>query len=113
VGQLQIPQKGIFEALSRLERAPESPRADVLTRARRLAYFLDREGSPVPFVFPTEIGGIQFEWRGADRELELEILPEETRLSFLTMVNGRSDREGAITDIEREVRELLAWMRSR
>ncbi len=113
MGQSRNPQKGIFEALSLLERSPESPCATALARARQIAYFLDRERSPVPFVFPTEIGGVQFEWKGAGRELDLEVLPEGAHLSFLTLVNGRSERQGEITDLEREVSELLNWMQSR
>lgn len=67
----------------------------------------------MPFVFPTEIGGIQFEWKDSERDLNLGILPEIHRLAFLKILNGSPFGEGEITNnVEQEVYCLLDWMLS-
>ena len=109
--EMRTPRTGVLEALLRLERSREVPSREALERARQIARFIEQHKSPVPFVFPTEIGGIQFEWRGKPREVDLEVLPQGTALAFSTLVDGKCSREGEIKeDVEREVRNLLRWM---
>lgn len=67
----------------------------------------------MPFVFPTDIGGIQFEWKGDERELNVEVIPASEDLAYLTIVNGQPAREGQIRGTEREIHSLLDWMQSR
>jgi hypothetical protein len=74
--QLQIPAVEPADVLSNLERSESSGSPAVLDRASKLLDAIHRLGAPTPFIFPTEFGGIQFEWRGGRFELDLEILPE-------------------------------------
>ena len=80
--QLRTPQTGVLEALLRLERSSEAPSRPALERAREIARFIERHQFPIPFVFPTEIGGVQFEWRGGSREVDLEGCLKERRSRF-------------------------------
>ena len=69
-GSMATPQTGVFDALTMLAHSPEPPARAALERARRLAHVLQEYSSPAPFVFPTDIGGVQFKWRGGERELD-------------------------------------------
>jgi hypothetical protein len=114
MSELRTPRRNVFDALKHLEQSPASLSAHALERARKIAYLIDRERSPLPFVFPTEIGGVQFEWKGAGRELDLEILPDTEHLAYLTILDGQPVTEGEIAeDYERNVIALLNWMRWR
>lgn len=106
---MATPQTGVFDALTMLAHSPEPPARAALERARRLAHVLQEYSSPAPFVFPTDIGGVQFEWRGGERELDLEILPEGARLAYLTLVGGRRDSEGEF-DRDLDVLKLVNWI---
>lgn len=111
IPRLQTPKAGVFEVLGNLERSPDAPARGVLDRARQIARLLESDRSPAPFVFPTDVGGIQFEWKSDGRELDIEVLPEGTHLSFLTLVGGKVTSEGEIPDdFEHRVRSLLSWM---
>jgi hypothetical protein len=111
IPRLRTPKTGVSEVLDNLERLPEAPARAAFDRARQMALMLEADRSPAPFVFPTDVGGIQFEWKGNGRELDIEILPEGTHLSFLTLVGGKVTSEGEISDnFERRVRLLLNWM---
>jgi hypothetical protein len=111
IQRLRIPPATALEALKELESSPDAPSTGALDRARQIAHLLQSEGSPAPFVFPTEIGGIQFEWKSNGREVDIEVLPEGTHLSFLTLVSGKITSEGDIPEnFERGVRTLLSWM---
>jgi hypothetical protein len=110
---MRIPRTRGLESISTLEHSNESPSRDALRQARHIVKLIERHRFPMPFVFPTEIGGIQLEWKvpGRGRELNLEVPPEGERLSFLKIVDGKPAREGEIVaDIEREVCSLLDWM---
>jgi hypothetical protein len=112
--ELQTPRQNVLDALKSLEQSPESVSPESLGRARKIAELIVREQSPIPFVFPTEIGGIQFEWKGTSRELDLEILPHSEHLAYLTIADGLPVSEGEIAeDYERQVTALLNWMRGR
>ena len=112
--ELRTPRHNLFDALKILEQSPISLSANALERARKIAHLIDEERSPVPFLFPTEIGGVQCEWKGTGRELNLEILPDTEHLAYLTILEGQPATEGEIAeDYERNVIALLKWMRSR
>jgi hypothetical protein len=108
--ELRTPRTGVFDALSMLAHSPEPPARAALERAQRLAHVLQEHSSPAPFVFPTDIGGVQFEWHGGERELDLEILPEGARLAYLTLVGGRRDQEGEFVH-DLDVLKLVNWIR--
>jgi|HubBroStandDraft_1064217.scaffolds.fasta_scaffold310522_2 hypothetical protein len=111
IPQLRTPKTGVSEALGNLERLPQPPARAALDRARQIALVLEADRSPVPFVFPTDVGGIQFEWKSSGRELDIEVLPEGTQLSFLTLLGGKVTSEGEILDnFERRLRSLLTWV---
>src|SRR5579863_2352613 len=106
-----IPATSAFESISMLERSATPLTRDAVKHARNIAYLIERRHLPMPFVFPTEIGGIQFEWKGDGRELNLEVPPQGERFSFLKIVDGEPEPEGEITaDFEREVSCLLDWL---
>ena len=114
--ELRTPRRNAFEAISILQQSSESLTAHALEQARAIAYLIEREHSPIPFVFPTEIGGIQFEWKGTGtgRELNLEIMPEGAHLAYLTIIDGKPIVEAEIVDdFEHKVCSLLNWMLSR
>jgi hypothetical protein len=103
------PRKTALESIATLNSV--SPKA--IKAARGVASMIERDHYPMPFVFPTDIGGIQFEWKGASRELNLEFLPEASHLAFLKIVDGVPDQEGEISgDMEGEIHSLLDWMTS-
>ena len=112
--ELRTPQRNVHEAILKLIRLPDCPSAHALDRARKIADLIEREHSPTPFVFPTDIGGIQFEWKATNRELDLEILPDSNRLAYLTIVDGQPVTEGETAeDDELQVIALLNWLRWR
>jgi hypothetical protein len=113
---MRTPATSAFESISVLERSATPLTGTPITKdaakhGRSIAHLIERRHFPMPFVFPTEIGGIQFEWKGDGRELNLEVLPEGERFSFLKIVDGEPAQEGEITaDFEREVSCLLDWL---
>lgn len=107
--QLQIPPVEPADALSNLERSEPSVSPAVLDRARKLLDALHRLGAPTPFIFPTEFGGIQFEWHGGRFELDLEILPE-TETACVMFQDGEIHKKGEVRD-EKELQTLIAWLR--
>lgn len=114
MSELRTPRQNVFDALKSLEQSQTSLSAHAIERARKIADLIDKERSPAPFVFPTEIGGVQFEWKGARRELDLEILPDSEHLAYLTIIDGQPVTEGEIAEnYERNVIALLNWMRWR
>jgi hypothetical protein len=111
IPRLRTPKIGACEVLSNLECSPDAPSRAALDRARQIARMFETDRSPAPFVFPTDVGGIQFEWKSNGRELDIEVLPEGTHLSFLTLIGGKVPSEGEILDnFEHRVRSLLSWM---
>ena len=111
---MRIPKRSALESISKIEHSVKPPPSvSAVTLARSIAYLIENHRFPMPFVFPTEIGGIQFEWKGSARELNLEILPEIDRLAFLKILNGSPLVEGEITNnVEQEVYRLIDWMLS-
>jgi hypothetical protein len=111
MGHLQTPATTAQQALNGLERLPDSPMPPAIRRAKSIISFIERSGSPQPFVFPTEIRGVQFEWHGGKRELDVEVLPEGDRIAYVTFIEGDPHTEGEIgKNIEEDLRRLLAWL---
>lgn len=77
--------------------------------ASELLVSLPFEDLPVPFVSPTSIGGVQFEWAQNGRELEVEILPDGL-MEFLTVNNGNPQNEGSIS--KEQIPSLIRWLRN-
>ena len=104
-----VPRKNAFVSLSQLEQVADG---SAVNRARSIAHLLDRDHYPIPFVFPTDERGIQFEWKGGARELNLEIPSAGEPLTFLTIVDGNPALEGTIAshNVGTEVRRLVDWM---
>lgn len=107
----RTPRKSASEALSRLEHLPQPPAHGAIERAWRIVRLIEEYKSPAPFVFPTEIGGVQFEWHGTPHELDIEIFPEGDRVAFLTLSQGLRVNEGEISeDAEMRIVNLLNWI---
>jgi len=84
--------------------APIHPR--IVGIASELLVPLKSLGLPVPRIAPVLGGGIQFEWNVADKELEVEILPDGT-VEYLTATGGAEVQEGELPGVPtREVLDL-------
>lgn len=77
--------------------------------ANALTTLLDHLNAPDVHICPVNGGGIQFEWDGADRDLEIEIKADGT-LEYAAFLTSDDDfvGEGAIT--LSDVPKLLAWL---
>jgi hypothetical protein len=78
-----------------------------------LLYYLQQDDLPLPFICPIAGGALQMEWSLAGREVELELLDQQT-VAFLRVENATTGRtfesgEYHISDINRS-RELLDWL---
>lgn len=81
----------------------------ILAIAGELLFPLSRIQPPVPRIAPVLGGGVQFEWRVQDRELEIEILPDGS-VEYLT-IEGRDTYEGRLPDLpKQEVVSLVTWL---
>src|SRR5260370_14786291 len=110
---MRIPRKSALESISKIAESAAPGSAVAVESALRIAQIIQRRKGPAPFVFPTEIGGIQFEWKGDERELNLEVLPKPGHLAYLKIVKGTPTQEGEIIEnAEREINSLLDWMAS-
>lgn len=110
MANLQTPRQNAQDALLALERSVDLP---AFERAKAIVAFLGNYGIPQPFVFPTEIKGVQLEWHGGGiHEMDIEILPDGQHVCFVGFVNGRHERdEDALgNQIEIHLRSWAAWM---
>jgi hypothetical protein len=82
----------------------------VLDRAKKLSDALHRLDAPTPFIFATEFGGIQLEWRGGRFELDLKILPE-TETVCVMFPDVEIHKKGEVCDGKSCRQTLLAWLR--
>lgn len=62
---------------------------DQIQRARLLLGLMRSSSLSEPYVYPTELGGLQFEWTHGDLALSLEIRPEDSRF-LLQSTNTRT-----------------------
>jgi hypothetical protein len=107
---LQKPSLDPATALSNLQRLGESFSAATISRAKEVLDILQRIKAPPPFVFPTDIAGVQFEWHGGRRELNIEISPVESDLFYVTFENGTPVQEAAAPIEESVLRTLVRWL---
>lgn len=89
--------------------APTAPLVDRIAEALRASEILS---IPCPTAVPVPGGGIQLEWSGTHRELELEFGPEGG-LAFLTSDAVDGEQEGESHEVAYDrVRSLLHWFAS-
>jgi hypothetical protein len=111
MAELRIPASRPAETLSKLRQSGELLSDDVLQRARAILAILDKSPVTPPFVFPTDIGGVQFEWHGEKRELDIEILPDKTKLYYVAFEDGIAKLEDEVNADESSVLQLVKWLR--
>lgn len=63
---------------------------------------------PAPQIFPVPGGGLQFEWKNAKCEMELEILPDGTMEFLIEDIEGQM-REGVISPTYENLSRLILW----
>jgi hypothetical protein len=106
-----------LKTLAQLAQLPENwdgygspaPQRIAADRASNLLTFLEWDDLPVPQIGPVPGGGIQIEWHVANRELEIEILPDGSG-EFLR-VDGEAMEEGPLTaDRPDASRALVDWV---
>ena len=105
----EIPAVEPSTALVRLERLKPSPSSPIaIERAKKLLDTLLRLDAPLPFVLPTELRGIQFQWHGERFEVNLELLPE-SRTVYVIFQDGKLQKEEEVCN-EQELRTLVEWL---
>lgn len=66
---------------------------------------------PAPDVVPVGGGGIQFEWRSGERELEVKVLPEGLDIEFIKVEGDEVIAEGSLRVFNlAPMHALLAWL---
>ncbi len=110
--QTVVEKIGSFNALPEKsdEWSAKQPSAAAVKTATRLVGLISGTGlqPPMPFVFPTLDGGIQFEWRGSYRQLNLAVLPEG-RTEYVLAERGQPLTEDELTS-DADLRNVLAWL---
>ena len=75
--------------------------------------FLDSlkfENVPSPFVAPVSGGGIQFEWRNEDRDLEVDFV-EPLRVGYLKLIKNEPIEEGDFSSQDYDsALKLIRWL---
>jgi precorrin-3B methylase len=107
---MQNPAVNPSEALAALGALNEPISSETLAKAIEVLKILQTLGSPDPFVFPTDIGGIQFEWHGEWRELDIEVIPGSAKLAYVTFQHGDPVTESDADVSESDLLALLNWI---
>jgi hypothetical protein len=111
MAELRIPASRPLDALSKLRQSGEAISDNVLQRARAILSILDKSPVTAAFIFPTDIGGVQFEWHGEKRELDIELSPANEKLSWVAFEDGVAELEGEANADESSVLQLVKWLR--
>lgn len=86
------------------------PLQSVVNASIRLLIGVNFDDLPNPYVIPVSGGGLQIEWSVAQRELELEILPDGS-VEFLKAERGQPLEEGKLVPVSSSaIQPLLAWL---
>jgi hypothetical protein len=110
MAELRVPARRPAEILTILRQSGEPISDDVLQRARTILAILEKSPVTAPFVFPTDVGGVQLEWHGDKRELDIEILPDKERLDYVAFEDGMPELEGEASADESSLLQLLKWL---
>jgi hypothetical protein len=108
---MQTPAVSPAQALERLKSSNEPISSETFAKAQEILSILRALDAPSPFVFPTDLGGIQFEWHGSGRELDIEIVPNVTMLAYVAFQNGDLQKESDAEPTKAGLLALLTWMR--
>jgi hypothetical protein len=84
---------------------------EIVRLAGELLLPLHRLNPPMPRIAPILGGGIQFEWRRGDKELEIEITPDG-RVEYLA-IEGDVSQEDRLPDPHNDVWALVEWLTDR
>lgn len=108
----------VFRALTEMEALPPNwdsygsppPHPSALRTARQFLAGVPAVGIPAPKVTAVPGGGVGLHWRVAERDLEIEFLPDG-KAEFLKSVGGdeSSSEEGPL-DARRNQKELWKWL---
>jgi hypothetical protein len=107
---MQTPAVNPSEALSKLRQSGEPITGETFAKAAHVLEILQALKAPSPFIFPTDVGGIQFEWHGEWRELDIEVLPDRPELVFLTFQYGDFVRESEAEATKENLLAILRWI---
>src|SRR3989442_6266099 len=87
-----------------------APRSEVVQAAIEMLLHLEHEEPPMPQICPVSGGGIQFEWHGPGREMEIEVLPDSS-VQFLTVAENNQTFEAHLPGPDRDaIRALVKWL---
>jgi len=82
----------------------------LLNNAQDFLDSLKFENVPSPFVAPVSGGGIQFEWRNEDRDLEVDFV-EPLRVGYLKLIKNEPIEEGDFSSQDYDsALKLIRWL---
>lgn len=87
-----------------------APCPETINKAIVLIRNLPIEDLPVPEVIPTAGGGVQFEWDGITKELEIEVT-QHGEIGYLKCQSGYPDEEGVVKGLFNSY-SLVLWVSS-
>jgi hypothetical protein len=108
---MQTPAVKPAEALATLKPSNEPISSETFAKAKELLGLLAALDAPAPFIFPTEDGGISFEWRGGSHEADIEVLPDKPILACARFENGKFVDERDLKVTKEDLLAILNWMR--
>jgi hypothetical protein len=85
-----------------------APTGDVLVASFREFGSVIPSQAPEPSIFPTTVGGVQFEWTVGDVHLELEYLPDGVVDGWAEDSQTQESWHGPMSEIESAVSQWLA-----
>ncbi len=102
----------VIETLKRLEDLPENwdshgarpVHRNTILKSLEILGEITRDDTPVPYVFPTPAGGVQFEWHTSEIDLEVEVTPDSRVLAYCE----GPDANDPLNEWERDVTDDLS-----
>jgi hypothetical protein len=89
-----------------------APSIDALARGEGLLQNLSASGSLAPYVYPTEDGGVQFEWSISSHQISVEIFRDGTAEMFDVIGGDRNNHEIENDVQDEQVRAYLSGVTS-